>query len=229
VGHDLRWPDGHVVQSAVFTRAEAELPGAEHVSLEDGRVRGLLANLPVFAPGQPVPTIFVPEISDKVHGVWSLWRVSLQSGGQRQQRYLVLFLEDDGRVLLPTARAIWDRLIDLEQGIEPLPNWAEGATADEVYRKARDAAEVQGGPLFDELVKSHAEALERERRKGSHAFEMRRRAIERVGLPQVRAWRLKRLAEDESRWGLELQAQETALPELNCVAMARVELTVESQ
>ncbi len=78
-GHDLRWPNGETCLAAVFNREDAERPGATLVSLEDERVRGLTNSLPVFAPGQPIPTIFVPDVSDKTSGLWSLWRISLHT------------------------------------------------------------------------------------------------------------------------------------------------------
>jgi hypothetical protein len=57
---------------------------------------------------------------------------------------------------------------------------------------------------------------------GVHAFASRRRAIERLGLPQVRGYRLRVLADEEQAWNLELAARETALPDLAAVLMVRV-------
>src|SRR5262249_20336586 len=112
-GHDLHWPDGSIMRAAVFTRDEAERSDATLVSLEDPRVRATPASLPVFAPGQPIPTVTIPDISDKVGGIWSLWRISLQTESSREQRCMAIFLTEDGRSFLPTARAVWDRLIEL--------------------------------------------------------------------------------------------------------------------
>ena len=104
---------------AVFSREDSDQPGATLISLEDERVRGLTTNLPVFAPGQPISAVLIPDVSDKTSGVWSLWRVSLHTAEGREQRYHALFLTEDGRIFGPTARTIWDRLIDLPNGLEP--------------------------------------------------------------------------------------------------------------
>ena len=223
VGYDLRWPDGSEVRSAVFAREESEQPGALCLSLEDERIRGLIKGLPVFAPGQPIPAVVIPGVSEKVSGIWSLWRVSLQVGDGHRQRFLAVFLASDGRVLAPTARTVWDRLVELGDDIKATPALLSGAGAAEAYRATRRAAEEQGAPLFDELVTNQREALERERKKGAYAFATRRRAIERIGLPEVRAWRLRQLAAEEREWKLEMDARDTVLPELTCVAMTSVE------
>jgi SNF2 family DNA or RNA helicase len=222
VGFDLRWPNGDTSPSAVFNRDDADLPGAALMSLEDERIRGLTNSLPVFAPGQPIPSVMIPDVSDKTTGIWSLWRISLHMDGRRDQRILAVFVSADGRVFGPTARTIWDRLIDLPGGLSQATEDLSGPTALQAYDASRSVAESQGAAIFDELLTGHQLSILRERKKGAHAFASRRRAIERLGLPQVRSYRLRILAEEELAWNQELRARETALPDLAAVLMARV-------
>jgi superfamily II DNA or RNA helicase len=222
IGYDLRWPNGEICLATVFSRRDADRAGATLISLEDERVRELTNSLPIFAPGQPIPTIFVPEVSDKTSGFWSLWRIGLQTTGGRQQRFLVLFLAEDGRVLVPTARTIWERLIDQPVGLGQAGEEVSGPAAADAFDASRKAAEDQGAADFEELVAAHRMGIIRERKKGAHAFSSRRRAIERLGLPQVRAHRLRILADDELAWARDLATRETALPDLTAVLMVRV-------
>jgi SNF2 family DNA or RNA helicase len=222
LGHDLRWPNGETCLAAVFSRDDADRPGATLISLEDERVRGLTNSLPVFAPGQPIPTIFVPDVSDKTSGFWSLWRISLHTAGGREQRFLALFLAEDGRVFGPTARTIWERLIDLPSGLSQAGEEISGSTAVDAFDASRKAAEAQGAAVFEELAAAHQMSIMRERKKCTHAFSSRRRAIERLGLPQVRAHRLRVLEDEEQAWTRELATQEAALPDLAAVLMVRV-------
>jgi superfamily II DNA/RNA helicase len=222
IGFDLRWPNGNTSVSAVFNRDDADRPGATLISLEDERVRGLISSLPVFAPGQPIPSVVIPDVSDKTTGVWSLWRVSLHTSGGREQRFLALFVSDDGRVFGPTARTIWDRLIDLPVGLRQKNDDLSDAPALQAYDASRSAAETQGAAVFEELLAAHQLSIIRERKKGGHAFASRRRAIERLGLPKVRSYRLRILADEEQAWARDITAREIALPDLAAVLMARV-------
>ncbi len=139
--------------AAVFNRDDADRPGATLISLEDERVRGLTNSLPVFAPGQPIPSVVVPDVSDKTSGVWSLWRISLHTAGGREQRFLALFVSEDGRVFGPTARTIWDRLIDLPTGLSQATRRSLRRTLQcDAYDASRNAAEAQGAAVFEELV-----------------------------------------------------------------------------
>ena len=148
VGFDLRWPNGDTSPCAVFNRDDADRPGATLISLEDERVRGLINSLPVFAPGQPIPSVVIPDVSDKTTGVWSLWRISLHTAGGREQRFLALFVSDDGRVFGPTARTIWDRLIDLPAGLSQAADDFSDAPALRAYDASRERRRnARGGGL----------------------------------------------------------------------------------
>jgi len=221
-GYYLQWPDGSAVRGAVFTRGEAECPDATLVSLDDPRVRALTTSLPVFAPGQPIAAIAVPDISDKIGGIWSLWRVSLQTVTGREQRCMAIFLTEDGRSFLPTARAIWDRLINPPTELRREDNDLEGDGAIVAYEASRRVAELQGMSVFDELASTHRQSIARERKKGTHAFAGRRRAVERIGLPQVRAHRLRQLDADERAWATDLSAREAVLPDLAAILLVHV-------
>ena len=225
IGYDIRWPNGETFLAAVFSRDDADRPGATMISLEDERVRGLTISLPVFTPGQPIPSVVFPDVSDKTSGFWSLWRISLHTVGSRKQRFLAIFLAEDGRVFGPTARTIWERLIDIPNGLSQSGEKISGLAAIDAFDASRKAAEAQGAAVFEELAVAHQMGIMRERKKGAHAFSSRRRAIERLGLPQVRAHRLRVLEDEEQVWPRELALREAAIPDLAAVLMVRVAAT----
>jgi len=223
VGYRLRWPGGVVQDRAVFDRGEADIPGTTFLSVEDAEVRGLAARLPRFAPGQPVPSITLDGISDKVTGTWSLWRIALSTPDGRAQRVMPIFSSDEGRLLAPTAKAVWDRLVDLgeEAGGEALA-FIDGDDGQAIYDQTRRQAEESGQALFDELLHAHQEKLLRRKAKGQGAFDARERAIERIGLPQVRAHRLRDLQREREQWVADIEAQERAMPELTALLILRI-------
>src|SRR5262249_38096417 len=98
-----------------------------------------------------------------------------------------------------------------------------GAEAEAVYHCLRSDAESQGEDAFRELYIRHQQRLKREQEKGQYAFQVRREALARLGLPEVRQHRLKRLEEEEQAWTAELHKREQILPELQPVIFLRVE------
>ena len=56
-----------------------------------------------------------------------------------------------------------------------------------------------------------------------YAFAARRRAIERIGLPQVRDYRLTQLTQEEQTWREAMQQKSEVTPELIPLLLMRVE------
>ncbi len=221
--YDIVWPDGRESSAVSFNRSALDDPGTTVVTTEDPRVRGLTTRIPPYAPGMPVAHLVVPGISEKVTGFWSLWRVGLSTFDGREQRVLPIFVTPGGQALGPTARVVWDRLVELDTGVEVLPAPAfEDGIAALAFDQSRAAAEEQGKALFGELVQRHRDRIEKERRKMTVAFGARRRAIDRLGLPQVRDFRLAQLAQEETEWRRDIALRERGLPDLNPLLLVAI-------
>ncbi|MDQ0286779.1 superfamily II DNA or RNA helicase [Desulfofundulus luciae] len=222
VGYDLTWPDGSVMNNVVFSRQEAENYHMSYLSLEEPRVRGLVNRLPRVVAGQPIPRIRLKGLSHEICGYWSLWRISLLAGSMRNIRILPLFQHKDGRVLLPTARRIWDMLLS-EQTSIGMDGTIQGEKSREIFAELEELAVNYGQNHYLELKSKYQELLQKEREKGLYAFRARREAIMRIGLPAVRQHRLAELECEERDWTLRLQERERVLPELSAVTIVYVE------
>ena len=150
---NLTWPDGETYENVVFTGKEAErLPAARHLTLEEPKVRGLAMRLPRFAPGQPVPIVSIPGLSEEVQGIWSLWRIAIATMEWNRRRIMPLFLADNGRVYMPTARHMWDQLLAASPQVRSILD-AAGLPS-----RLRKAAERRGGTREADLRSARARA-----------------------------------------------------------------------
>ena len=236
---NLTWPDGETYENVVFTGKEAErLPAACHLTLEEPKVRGLAMRLPRFAPGQPVPIVSIPGLSEEVQGVWSLWQISVVSHESRvasqwdgpvtldpgpeirRRRIMPLFLADNGMVYMPTARHVWDQLLAASRMVRSV---LDAEVSQAAFAKLQSAAEEHGKPIYEALVQEHRGRIAREREKANYAFAARRRTVERIGLPQVRNYRLNLLAQEERSFQEQLDQKAHAYPEMVPLLVIRVE------
>jgi hypothetical protein len=126
----------------------------------------------------------------EVVGYWSLWRITLDPQSFRDARIIPIFHHDDGRILLPTARHIWDQLLEDQPEVEQMGT-KTGADVETVFRRLRSEAERQGEDSFHELHARHQQRLKREQEKRRYALQVRREALNRIGLPEVRQHRLE--------------------------------------
>lgn len=228
-GWDLVWPGGQADKNVVFSGREAErLPAARHLTLEVPRVRDLATRLPRCAPGQPVSVVSIPGISGAIQGFWSLWRIAIattgsssaEPAGWSRRRIMPLFLADGGKVYGPTARHIWEQLMATSPQIRAI---LDPQASEVAFAELQRAAEEYGKPVYDALVQQHRSRLIQEREKAVYAFAARRKAIERIGLAQVRNHRRNLLAMEEQAFYEQLDKKSQAHPEMVPLIILRVE------
>ncbi len=185
-------------------------------------------NLPQFIPGQPLPCVSINGLPQTVTGLWGLFeiRMSVQQPANSQIRipltrrsFLPVFMSNEGKLFMPTARHIWDQLLTNDLCIDSLKDSKESIVAGE---KLLFAAEQAGQELFHTMQKAHFAAVAREEERGMIAFASRRKAIDRLGLPEVRLFRLVRLDEDEFQWRSELKSARQIVPGMRPLLMLNI-------
>ncbi len=219
-GYELGWPTGEAIKNVLFSAREAELnPSTTYLSLEDQRIRVLAERISRFVAGQPIASIVLPGLPPEVQGFWSLWQISILAADWRKQRILPLFLHDNGRVLQPTARYIWDKL--LTDAID-LHHQIAGQEARQIYERVWLSAKMQGKASYEELAQLHQSYLQREREKAVLLFAARRRAVSRVGLTSVKAHRLALIDQEERHWRAQLDKRAQINPDMYPLLIIRV-------
>ena len=193
--------------------------GAEVLSLEHPRIRGLLSKLPVYAEGQPISIIRLKDIPPDISGYWSLWRINMHSSDRHRQKIMPLFLHDDGRNLQPTARYLWDQL-NIEQWY--MRGEIVGDEACDILERCKQAAIEQGQEIYLELRQNHLNQIQLEIEKSEYSFKVRRRLLESVGLEQVKNYRLRQLGKEEALLKGQLERQKQVLPELIPLLIVRI-------
>ena len=220
-GWELVWPDGHEMSPVVFSARDAiKVPTASHLTLESSRVRGITSSLPRFILQQPAPTIRVSNLPANVTGCWALWRIEIHTEGWSRRRLLPVFRQTDGRILAPTARHIWDQIMAGQfQLAGGNPCWVN----EDLYQDLWSAASENGRPIYEDCVRKHRAKLAQEQENSRYSFKARRRMIERIGLPEVRTYRLAQLEREEVDWMTDFKSRQEVSPELVPLVIVTVE------
>lgn len=227
---ELTWPDGQEQHKCVFSARDADrLTDATLLNLENNRVRGLARNLPQVVAGQPVLSVTMSGLPPSIAGLWGLFEIRLQAGIHQKTKslripmvrrgYVSVFLSEEGKLFLPTARHIWDALQTEEPQVLDTLGHHESSAACE---RLRDAAEQAGQELFDSLRQSHSASVTREEERGMVVFGSRRKSIGRVGLPEVRQYRLARCYAEELEWRHELEFARQIVPEIRPLLLLNI-------
>lgn len=216
----VKWSDGSESTRVCFdARTAEESPDLEWITLEDPRARAVISELPRCVAGQPLPVVRIAGLPDAVQGVWSLWEISLTADAFNRRRFLPVFATDDGRTFVPTAKRVWDLL--LTEAVE-IKGSADADQSAQWFDASLAAAKTQGERIFSDMLGEHRTRLKDERERASYAYEARRQAIGRIGLPAVREHRRKRLDADHQTRMAVLEDAEASVPDLNAVMLIRV-------
>jgi len=217
---ELRWPNEQEPRLVAFPTKKGEVPtSAEILSLEHPRIRGLLSRLPRRAPGQAIHRITMEGIPPIIQGFWSLWQIGMLTSDRRRHRALPVFVHDDGRILQPTARFLWDELNAKPWRLVEGPPSADVAGA---FARCEQAATEQGREVYLQLRQKHLNQLQLEQEKAEYSFRARRKLLASIGLPEVRTHRLRQLMAEEAGWKQDHERQKQALPELVPIAVLRI-------
>ena len=121
-------------------------------------------------------------------------RVAVVVSEWNRYRILPLFLSVDGKVYMQTAKHVWDQLLAYDPVVF---STLDAIASQSVLAKLQSLVEEEVRPIYETLKHEHAYYLTNERNKAARAFAARRSVIERIGLPQVRRYRLNLLAQEE--------------------------------
>lgn len=121
---------------------------------------------------------------------------------------------------MPTARHIWNQLLTVSPRIH---GHIAGDHARDAFDRVMEVAEKQGKAIYDELAQIHRERLTREFDRGEYAFAARRRAVERIGLPQVRDHRLAIMDREERKWHAQLERRAQVILEMVPILLIRLD------
>ena len=220
----VRWADGAKTPQACFdARTANENPAAEWLTMEDPRARAIISDVPRFVAGQPLPVIRVTGLPDSVNGIWSLWEIGLTAPGANRKRFLPVFINDEGRPFVPTAKRVWDLLLTETVSVQSV---ADAEDSVRWFEASFAVAGAQGEAIFAALADEHRDRIKEERDRATYAFDARNQAIGRIGLPAVRQFRRRRLQTEHEARLAALDDMKSSVPELNAVTMVRIDATV---
>lgn len=216
----VQWLDGSRSANVCFDARTAEQnPELEWVTMEDPRAQAVIGEISYFVSGQPFPIAKLSGLPKTVNGIWSLWEIRLSAEDFSRKRFFPVFVNDDGRTFMPTAKRVWDLL--LTESIE-LSRSSDAGNSAHLFNASHIAAKHQGERIFNEMREEHGAWIQGERDRLHYSYDARNRAINKIGLNAVRQHRRKRLDADYQARLEILDRGEAILPDLNAVLMLRV-------
>jgi len=221
-GYDLTWADGEQWEGVTFVRADLAAGADRLVTLSEPRLQAIRKRGQRYVPGQPVPTLAVSGLVAGVSGLWSLWQLTATTEGRRYHRFFPLFLHDNGALLIPSARRVWEVLAEPVTRIEAL-GVIDAGKVTRCWEQLQRAAQAEAAARYHALASEHRAWLVQEREKLHVLFTARKEVAAHTGLDTVREHRLEQVNAEERRDAVALAAREALLTEVTPSILIHVE------
>jgi len=215
-GWDIIWPDNERNESVVFSVGELEkYPNSIFLSVGDIKLKNLL-DYQKFKRISEVSLLKCSSLPNSVVGTWSLWTIRLKNNFYDMFRVMPLFVHDNGKIFSATAHAVWDALIAEDFTITN----TEPSGSKE---KLRVIAEQTFERIYSEMLGDFKSMLSQEKVKKERLFNSKFKAINKVGIDNIRTARLKVLNKEQNEWEKQLTFSHSVIPELRPVIILKVQ------
>ena len=97
------------------------------------------------------------------------------------------------------------------------------------YTNVLSKAEEVGYDTYKALQNHHLNALEKEETRGEQAFQTRQKTIMKLGLEEVKNYRLKKLDNEKKTWEDELNTLRQIIPEIKPLIIMKIDAGVANE
>lgn len=213
--HTLTWPDGATWSGITFIgKIAQQQPSFTHLTLENPKIKGLCSQLPVWSEAQPIPRVAVKSLPAGANGYWALWSIRLVAGHERRCQYMPVYIKPNGQYYATASQRVWDAVCSKEFDILPQDLAVDSSLHQSIYALMHKAAQEEGKAIFESMLTANQTDLDNQFEKGEYSFNARKKAIERVGLPEVRQFRLRQLSSEYALWLEGIDKKRRVIPDM---------------
>ncbi|HCD5720707.1 DEAD/DEAH box helicase [Klebsiella pasteurii] len=213
--HTLTWPDGATWSGITFIgKIAQQQPSFTHLTLENPKIKGLCSQLPVWSEAQPIPSVAVKPLPAGANGYWALWSIRLVAGHERRCQYMPVYIKPNGQYYATASQRVWDAVCSKEFEILPQDLAVESSLHQSIYALMHKVAQEEGKAIFESMLTANQTDLDNQFEKGEYSFNARKKAVERVGLPEVRQFRLRQLSSEYALWLQDIDKKRRVIPDM---------------
>ena len=199
---------------AVFTAdAALNVPDAEHITLQHERVKRILDSIDTDVANSSYPVMRAAE-SVGTNGWFTIWKVSADSQTEHKETFVAQFQADNGKLYAAYANQIWNKLVEEQNAFERC------GTTDEDCDNEPLQEFLYG--VFHRMENEIRKNIGRRNEARKKSLDYQQQRAERIGIPNIRIARLKRLQEEREQWEHDLVGSQRIVPSVKNILKVRV-------
>jgi len=230
--YEKGWSDGTEYKNAVFNNfSNTQISGQTVLTPEEEHIIEIITNIPEYIPDTPVPMIKISDLPGDLKGCWGLFEIgftyeketedleSLRFIPAKKKKYLPVFISEDNIQYRQTAFFIWNCLTAKFYDSTHLTDLT---SSKRIYEKLISEVRTIGESVFNDLKDEHMQQIQKEKYRAEIFFSSRKRAIDKIGLPQVRNFREKEIHSEEELWERQIKTAELIIPNLKPLIIIQI-------
>jgi superfamily II DNA or RNA helicase len=211
---------GHKEKIYTFNTKEGlENPIPEPLTLQHEIIQSIMAEAVPVTEGNPIPVVRLSN-TDAPLGYWTLW--TLQAANAFETRVLTypLYFTDEGDAFTAYGQDFWVLLSSRDVRAEIVP--PDQPDHSMVFADLTRRAEEVLGDKYVEMERALSDNTARLRINKEKAFDFQERQIDRIGIENIRNYRLHRLANERREWKANFDSASQIIPRLTCLMILRI-------
>jgi|Deesub1362A_J573_1020465.scaffolds.fasta_scaffold01127_9 superfamily II DNA or RNA helicase len=212
-GWNILWPDGTLMEDVSFT-SDGTSDSSKILGVDHPKIREIIELSHPVTHLKSSALVKVKGIPSEVSGLWSLWMLRIDFGKKTKIHYIPVFTSKDAETYTTTANRIWEKLSEGKFSI------TSGIERDAYPHK--NIAEELAKDFFERDVMEEKQKIESEYTRKIMAIEAKRKAIEKIGIKNIRESRLRELEIERMKIERDYKIIEEPVPELYPVLVLEV-------
>ncbi len=187
-------------------------PNLEHITLQHTIIQNMLNSIPEFSTDAGIAVLQSPS-GDSTKGQWSLWQISAINTLETKSTYIAQFIAENGKVYPAYANDIWNQLVTNSKSFNytsTIPTQMTDKIIVEEYKKLEDSLQN----TFANLETAIRIVLEKRFEKRLNLYNFQKKAIERIGIENIRSAKLKRLNHEYDKWVQRFEKDTRIVPDV---------------
>lgn len=191
-------------------------PATTQLSLQHDWIKSILNGIGEFDFNKGIPIVRFKNIEDTI-GYWSLWQISASNRFESNTQFQCFFITENGKQYSAYANDLWTRLISDE-------------STSQIEFVGMDAGKDLEPMLKDLLFQAYQnlevsvlERMETKKRNKENSYSFQKSRIGRIGIPNIRESKLRKLEEEHRNWTKEFESNKRVIPSLKPLLTLKVD------
>ena len=207
---------GNILKAVFDTDKAADNPDAEQLNLQHPIIKQILNEVDAGMQGKiPVLQSFDRK---ETAGYLTIWKVSALNEKESKVTYTAQFVSDQGRVFVPYANALWNKLVQDANAFQQV-SWEGGCPDFESNTQLR--ANLYA--VFHRMEEGIMTGLQTIAEKKLRALNFTEQRLSRIGIENIRLAKMRRLKEEREEWMNTFRKSAHVVPEVKHILTVKID------